>query len=246
MRGVIEELLAVEFLSTTTHSRSLVATTTILLGVTKSPSTISKVSSPKKESLYVEATYSSCVQASSFVLIHTMQGPARGQLTDMVKVWNRADKSIGYVKAYTGLDTEARDAHKSKYNWPGFAQSEESVKWLWDNQFAAVAADNPAFDCTREHLLSMNIAWLYTDPFAAPADPKYFLHPILLAGWGTPIGELFDLEKLSETCKKLNRWTFFFSSAPLNYTGVVASPPNALAFFWGIKNYFYRKQYKTN
>jgi hypothetical protein len=57
------------------------------------------------------------------------------------------------------------------------------------------------------------------------------LHPILLSGWGTPIGELFDLETLSETCKRLGRWSFFMMSAPLNYTGAVASPPNAIAVF---------------
>lgn len=57
------------------------------------------------------------------------------------------------------------------------------------------------------------------------------LHPILLSGWGTPIGELFDLEELSKVCKNLHRWTFFLSSAPLNYQGAVASPPNVIAFF---------------
>jgi hypothetical protein len=67
--------------------------------------------------------------------------------------------------------------------------------------------------------------------YIAPVNLEYHLHPILLAGWGTPIGELFDLETLSATCKKLNRWTFFVTSAPLNYTGAVASPPNAIAFF---------------
>lgn len=55
------------------------------------------------------------------------------------------------------------------------------------------------------------------------------LHPILLAGWGTTIGEIFELDALAEQCKKLERWTFFLTSAPLNYTGVVASPPNILA-----------------
>jgi hypothetical protein len=54
---------------------------------------------------------------------------------------------------------------------------------------------------------------------------------MLLAGWGTPIGELFDLEGLSKICKELNRYSFFVSSAPLVYTGAVASPPNAIAYF---------------
>lgn len=57
------------------------------------------------------------------------------------------------------------------------------------------------------------------------------LHPILLSGWGTPIGELFDLDDLAERCARLNRWSFFITSAPLNYTGAVATPPNAIAIF---------------
>lgn len=64
---------------------------------------------------------------------------------------------------------------------------------------------------------------------SAPNDPAWHLHPILLAGWGTPIGELFDLEALARMCEKNERWSFFFTSAPLNYTGSVASPPNSLA-----------------
>jgi hypothetical protein len=32
------------------------------------------------------------------------------------------------------------------------------------------------------------------------------LHEVLLAGWGCPIGELFDLEKLAEQCRKLGRY----------------------------------------
>lgn len=66
---------------------------------------------------------------------------------------------------------------------------------------------------------------------AAPVGLEWMLHPILLAGWGTPIGELFDLEALAETCKRRNRWSFFITSVPLNYRGAVASPPNAMAIF---------------
>lgn len=57
------------------------------------------------------------------------------------------------------------------------------------------------------------------------------LHDTLLGLWGTPIGELWDLEELSEECKRQNRWTFFLTSSPLNIAGGVASPPNALAIF---------------
>lgn len=45
------------------------------------------------------------------------------------------------------------------------------------------------------------------------------------------IGELFDLEELSKTCKRLERYSFFLTSMPLNMPGGVSSPPNAMAIF---------------
>lgn len=53
-------------------------------------------------------------------------------------------------------------------------------------------------------------------------NTEFWLHEWLLAGWGMPIGELFDLEQLSEECKKRERWSFFFSSMPLKVSLVVA------------------------
>jgi hypothetical protein len=52
-----------------------------------------------------------------------------------------------------------------------------------------------------------------------------------LAGWGVPIGEMFDLEALRTQCVAHDRWTFFFASVPLRVPGGVASPPNAIAIF---------------
>ena len=49
--------------------------------------------------------------------------------------------------------------------------------------------------------------------------------------WGMPIGEMWDLEELAEECKRQKRWSFFVTSSPLNVTGGVASPPNAIAVF---------------
>ncbi|KIW11223.1 hypothetical protein PV08_10523 [Exophiala spinifera] len=91
----------------------------------------------------------------------------------------------------------------------------ELLQFLWDKQIAAVAGDSRSFErwpCPAE-------------------DQNWHLHQWLLAGWAMPIGELWDLETLSEMCEKHKRWTFFLSSAPMNVPGGVASPPNALAFF---------------
>lgn len=86
------------------------------------------------------------------------------------------------------------------------------AQWIWEN-FAAVAGDQPSFE-----------AW------PAPKD-GLVLHEVLLAGYGCPIGELFWVEKLAETCQREKRWSFFVSSEPCNVTGGVASPPNILAIF---------------
>lgn len=81
-------------------------------------------------------------------------------------------------------------------SFAGVQQSEEMLEWIWEN-FSAVAGDQPSFEC-----------W--------PSKEGYMLHEVLLAGWGCPIGELFDLEKLSEECKRLGRWSFFVTSEVCN------------------------------
>jgi len=48
------------------------------------------------------------------------------------------------------------------------------------------------------------------------SSQSYMLHEVLLAGWGCPIGELFDLEALSIQCKKSERYSFFVASEPCN------------------------------
>jgi hypothetical protein len=75
------------------------------------------------------------------------------------------------------------------------------VRWLWEHQFSAVAGDAPSFERAPIR--------------GAHADPNFNLHEWVLAGWGTPIGEMFDLEKLSEHCKANERYSFFLSSMPL-------------------------------
>ena len=55
------------------------------------------------------------------------------------------------------------------------------------------------------------------------------LHQAFLAGWGMPIGELFDLRELAAACERLQRWTFLLTSMPLYIEGGIASPPNAQA-----------------
>jgi len=119
----------------------------------------------------------------------------------------------GYVKAFNSLSEVEAQKLVAAPNPPaiGLESSEEILRWIWDNKFAAVAGDHPSFE-----------AW-------PCQDTEHFLHEWLLAGWGVPIGELFDLEPLAVECRKLKKWSFFFSSMPLKVPGGVASPPNGVA-----------------
>ncbi|KAK8058687.1 hypothetical protein PG994_009135 [Apiospora phragmitis] len=97
------------------------------------------------------------------------------------------------------------------HRFGGVEQDEAVLRWIWDH-FAAVAGDQPSFEC-----------W--------PTQKDWLLHEVLLGGWGCPIGELFDLEALAARCRDEGRWSFFVCSEPCNVPGGVASPPNILAIF---------------
>lgn len=79
----------------------------------------------------------------------------------------------------------------------GLESSEDILRWIWETGFSAVAGDQPGFEAL---------------PFQ---NKEWWLHEWLLAGWGLPIGELFDLERLAAECGRLKKWSFFFSSMPL-------------------------------
>jgi len=45
------------------------------------------------------------------------------------------------------------------------------------------------------------------------------------------LGEMWNLEDLSEECARQGRYSFFLTSMPLNIPGGVAGPANVLAIF---------------
>jgi kynurenine formamidase len=115
------------------------------------------------------------------------------------------------------LDALTSQMAQPEYHYPGLEGSEESLRWLWNTHFAAVAADSPGFEAWSAGL--------------GDSGEQYRMHEVILSGFGLPIGELFDLEALAEECKRQQRWTFFVTSMPLNVPGGVGSPPNAVAIF---------------
>jgi kynurenine formamidase len=119
---------------------------------------------------------------------------------------------IGWTEFYLGADARTKEDLARETKVPGIEASERVARWLWDSRIAAVASDSPALEPL---------------PKAAPEDR--FLHLDMLAYFGMPIGEMWDLEKLAEDCAADKRYEFFITSAPLNIPGGVGSPPNALA-----------------
>jgi kynurenine formamidase len=120
----------------------------------------------------------------------------------------------GFVSQYRQTDTATRVALRAKHGnditFAGVKMEEPMLDWLHDSYFAAVAGDAPSFE-----------AW--------PKATDQFLHEYILAMWGMPLGEMLDLERLSERCRESGKWTFFFTSAPANMPGGVSTHVNGQA-----------------
>ena len=171
----------------------------------------------------------------------------RGVLADVARYYDRAGKSIDFSKAQSiplddvqatledaGVDLQTGDILLIRIGWtkfylsasehvkaelaketvvPGIEGSEATARWLWDNHLAAVASDSPALEALPK----------------AAGNEMEFLHFHMLAFFGMPIGEMWNLEALAEDCANDGRYDFFLTSAPLNIPGGIGSPPNALA-----------------
>ena len=115
----------------------------------------------------------------------------------------------GWVAAYRQLTAQQRtDAGSLSAGLRGDANS---ARFVWDNELAAICADNPALECT-------------------PGDPAVgSLHRRLIPLLGTAVAELLDLDRLAQRCSELARWEFLFVAVPMPLPGGVSSPANALA-----------------
>jgi kynurenine formamidase len=124
----------------------------------------------------------------------------------------------GWIEWYSSLDQEQRTglAQPGALQVAGLGQGADSLRFLWDNHFAAIASDNPSFEA-------------HPRPTSAEGQPVEMMHDTIIGLWGMPIGEMFQLDALAADCAADHRYEFFFTSAPLNKLGGVASPPNALA-----------------
>ena len=71
-----------------------------------------------------------------------------------------------------------------------------------------------------------------SDPKGPTSDPKDVVRRFfatLGTGDFAAIGELFDFAALAAACRRERRFEFLFAAMPLNLTGAVGSPANAVA-----------------
>ncbi|OCF35856.1 hypothetical protein I317_05078 [Kwoniella heveanensis CBS 569] len=117
----------------------------------------------------------------------------------------------GWTEAFLSLTEEERAAVLEKRGGTvGVDQGEDMLRWHWEQGISAVVSDTGAYEV-----------------YPSPKSPS--IHEVFLAGWGLPMGELFDLRELAATCEKYKQWTFMFTSMGLNLDGGIATPPNAQA-----------------
>ena len=128
----------------------------------------------------------------------------------------------GFTEGLAGQSDEKQAELMGSHRTCGVTGNVDTAKWHWNKHFAAVAGDMIAY----EHIPPTRPETGEDGTIA-----ELVLHQYFLALFGMPIGELWDLKELSETCKKLGRYSFLLTSSPLNYPGSIGSPPNALALF---------------
>jgi kynurenine formamidase len=68
----------------------------------------------------------------------------------------------------------------------------------------------------------------YPSPIKGVVDP---IHALVISALGTPMFDNLDLEELTVTAKRLQRWEFMVTAAPLRIPGGTGSPVNPLAIF---------------
>lgn len=135
----------------------------------------------------------------------------------------------GWLSWYRTLDAGARQdlATTTHLVGCGLQRGVKMARALWDLHVAAVAADNPALEVMPFGFGNGEEAKTWREDPGRAAETM--LHFSLLGLLGIPIGEFFDLDALAEDCAADGTYTCLLTSAPLNLTAGVASPPNALA-----------------
>jgi kynurenine formamidase len=160
---------------------------------------------------------------------------SQGKAPDQSEPWTIDVETLEACRKAQGVEIEPGDMLLFRTGWLGWVRSQpvnvhvemaenlkapgllagrEMAAYIWDRHIAAVGTDTIAVE-----------AW--PPEFANP--DKGFFHIQLITYFGMNLGELWDLDALAADCAADKVYEFMFTSAPLNITGGVGSPPNALA-----------------
>ncbi len=112
-----------------------------------------------------------------------------------------------------------RESQKKQVRSPGLLQSRDTLAWLWDHQFALVAADNVAVEA---------LPISDSSPFSSETDGG-LMHQDLIAMLGFALGELWNLEQLAADCHSEGTFDCALVCKPLYLVGGAGSPANAVA-----------------
>lgn len=117
-----------------------------------------------------------------------------------------------------GLSPEGREKMIADRTFCGVEQSYELLAWLWDNHFSVVASDTVAVEVMPSRPDS---------PFTR--NVRGMMHPDMIALLGLCLGEMWKLDDLAADCEADGVYECMVISKPLNLTGGVGSPCNAVA-----------------
>ena len=145
--------------------------------------------------------------------------------------WQGGDMLLlrtGWAENYTAKSVEERVEFTKRNKSPGLAQRESILRWLWDHEIALVAGDNLAVEA--DPVLESDFRYEDEQAPERGVDHSGMLHRPLIALLGMALGELWKVDELAADCAADGVYEFFLTCKPLNLTGGVGSPPNALAF----------------
>lgn len=103
--------------------------------------------------------------------------------------------------------------------------------WKTAEGFAGYQADVAYFMKERGVSFIAHDAWNDVSPNGFPQSVGLPLHRLALVALGVSIFDNLDLEEAAQTARRLNRWEFLFSAAPLRIDKGMGSPLNPIATF---------------
>jgi kynurenine formamidase len=136
---------------------------------------------------------------------------------------------LGWVHHYRTAATAAeRTALPAEPRHPGLIQSHDTLEWLWDNEFALVAADNFALECWPP--VAESPFRTAAERAGGPTDGHTgLMHRAMIPLLGLAVGELWALDDLAAACAGDGRYECLVVASPLNLVGGVGTPANATA-----------------